>query len=362
VGGRLDDATALAIREASPRAIARYLASLKPALGSATDARNVWVRYLSELAHREDLAAAHTEAVQLALARGQQFHDARRAIAQLPVPPGYEPMQQAVDGWLQALLASCEVIVRASPPIGRATLDRAQAILREAATKADRFNQQRTAAVQALTDAQMPVPARAKRIVASKKEMRALIVSLVAALLLCGGAIFAVSSVSSGPPARTPTPVRPGQPGSGIDRRVFPQPDVLARLRQEIASRKVAWQDPDVQLIPPDRIVVKGKIQGPTSVVPVEVELQMSVTPDGKPRLEAKRLSAIGVDVPAGAFDALNKRVDEANQMLPQQLSPGQVLTRLYVQDNAIIAELTGGPNAPPAAGTPTGGSSQAGG
>lgn len=359
----MDDATALATREASPRAIARYLASLKPALGSATDARNVWVRYLAELAHREDLAAAHTEAVQIALARGQQFHDARRAIAQLPVPPGYEPMHQAVDGWLQALLASCEVVVRASPPISRATLDRAQAILREAATKADRFNQQRTVAVQALTDAQMPVPARAKRVVASKKEMRALIVSLLAALLLCGGAIFAVNSLSNTPPpTRTPTPARPGQPGSGVERRVFPQPDILARLRQEIASRKVAWQEPDVQLVPPDRIVVKGKIQGPTSVVPVEVELQMSVTPDGKPRLEAKRLSAIGVDVPAGAFDALNKRVDEANQTLPQQLPPGQTLARLYIQDNAVVAELTGGPSGAPAGSSPTAGGTPQGG
>jgi len=82
----------------------------------------------------------------------------------------------------------------------------------------------------------------------------------------------------------------------------------------------------------------------------------ISATPDGKPHVEAKRLSAIGVDVPSGAFDALNKRIDEANQTLPQQLSPGQLISKLYVQDNAIVAELsggTGGSGAPAAGGTP---------
>ena len=150
----MDNGTALATRDATPRAIARYLASLKPALGAATDARNIWVRYLGELARRDDVSAAHAEAVQYALARGQQFHEARRQIMHLPVPPGYEPMQQAVDGWLQALLASCEALVRSHPPLTRQTLERVQAILHEAAGKADKFNNQRAVAVQNLVEAQ----------------------------------------------------------------------------------------------------------------------------------------------------------------------------------------------------------------
>jgi hypothetical protein len=259
-------------------------------------------------------------------------------------------MAQAIDGWLQALLASCEAVVRSHPPLTRQTLERVQDVLHEAAGKADRFNQQRSVAVQQLVEAQMPVPAKARKVVASKKEMRALVIALVAALLLAGGSMFALNSLAnSAPPTRTPTAAtKPGLQSTG-NRRVFPQPDVLARLKQEIANRKVAWVEPDVQLVPPDRVIVTGKIQGPINVVSVEVELQMSVTTDGMPRLEAKRLSAIGVDVPPGAFDALNKRVDEANQTLPQQLGPGEKLTRLYVQDNAVIAELTGG-----AGGTPT--------
>ena len=40
-----------------------------------------------------------------------------------------------------------------------------------------------------------------------------------------------------------------------------------------------------MKLIPPDRIVVTGKINGPTGLVPVEAELQIGVTDNGKPRV-----------------------------------------------------------------------------
>ena len=348
------DSTALATRDASPRVIARYLASLKPVLGSATDARNVWVRYLGEIARRDNMGDAHTEAVQFALARGQQFHEARRAIMAAPVPPGYETMHQAVDGWLQGLLASCEYMVRSHPPLDRDTLERIQDILREAGTKADKFNAQRQAAVQTIVDSQSPVPARARKMVASKKEMRALVLALVAALLLVGGSAYAFSTLAAGPtPTRTPTPAVKPNGVNGTNRQVYTPPDVLAKLKAEIANRKVAWLEPDVKFVVPDRVIITGKIQGPVNIVPVEVNLQVGVTDDGKPLISAKGLSAVGVEVPTGAFDALNKRIDEANQTLPQQLPPGQTVKRIYVEDpNSLIVELSGGP-APAANGTP---------
>lgn len=348
------DSTALATRDASPRVIARYLASLKPVLANATDARNIWVRYLGELARRENLADAHTEAVQFALARGQQFNDARRAIMAAPVPPGYDAMHQAVDGWLQGLLASCEYMVRSHAPLERATLERIQDVLREAGAKADKFNAQRQSAVQSLLDAQSPVPARARKMVASKKEMRALLLALVAALLLVGGSAYAFSSLASAPPTRTPTPaVKPNASAAGATRQVYTPPDVLAKLKAEIANRKVAWTEPDVKFAVPDRVIITGKIQGTANLVPVEVNLQVGVTDDGKPLIAAKGLSAVGVEVPTSAFDALNKRIEEANQTLPSQLQPGQTIKRIFVEDpNSLVVELSGG-TAPSLTGTP---------
>lgn len=345
------DSTALATREASPRLVARYLASLKPVLSGATDARNVWVRHLGELARRDNLAASHTEAVQFALARGQQFHEARRAIGALPVPAGYEGMHQAVDGWLQGLLASCEYMVRAPAPLQHEVLESIQDILREAGAKADRFNAQRQVAVQSIVDAQSPAPARGRQIVASKREMRALLLALVAALLLVGGSAYALSTLAAAPPPRTPiAAAKPRQPGGGLERKVFTQQEILARLKQEIATRKVAFFEPDVKLVAPDRIVVSGKIQGPTAMVPVEVNLQIGVSDNGKPLLAAKGLSAVGVEVPTAAFDALTKRIEEANQTLPAQVAPGQALKRVFVEENAVVAELAGGAPAKPGA------------
>jgi hypothetical protein len=303
------------------------------------------VRYLGEIGHREDLATIHTETVQFALARGQQFHDARRAVAQIPPPPGYDAMRQALDGWLGGLQASSETIIRAQPPIRRETLDRAQKILRDAASRADRFNHQRTTAVQTLVDAQSPVPARAKKMVASKKEMRALAMALIAALLLAGGAAFGLSTLASAPPpTRVPTPAaKPGGQRAGLDRRVFTQPEILQRLKAEIAARKVIFFEPDVRLVAPDRIIITGKVQGPAGLVPVEAEIQAGATPDGKPRVDSKRLSAVGVEVPPGAFDALTKRVEEANKVLPDQVSPGQFVRRIFVENNTLVVELDGG-------------------
>jgi hypothetical protein len=154
---------------------------------------------------------------------------------------------------------------------------------------------------------------------------------------MVGGVVYTMMRLTAVPVSPTPTPTKPA---AGADRRVFPQPEVLAKLKGEIANRKVAFGNPDVQFVPPDRVIIKGKIQGPASQIPVEVELQMSVTPDNKPRIDARRLAAVGVPVPADAFDALNKRVDEANKTLPDQIPAGYILRQLSIENNAIVADL----------------------
>ena len=336
---------ALAMRDGSPRQVARYLNSLRPVLTSGTNARGVWVRFLNEIAKRDDMRAAHAEAQQMALGQGQHLDETRRLLASIPVPTGFEDMHRSIDGWLKALVESCEAVFRSRPPLANETLARARQSVYQAGLEADTFNRQRQTVVESLSEGPAPAGAR-PRFIANSKELRALGIALVLALAMVGGGVYGMMKLTATPAsaaaarATIPTP----------DRRIYPQPEVLARLKDELATRKVAFGDPDVQLVPPDRIIVKGKIQGLVSQIPVEVELQMSVTPDNKPRIDSRRLAAIGVTIPTEAFDALNKRVEEANKTLPDQIPAGFILKALSIENNAVVADLEStAPPKPPA-------------
>lgn len=265
-------------------------------------------------------------------------------------------MHRTLDKWLRAVIESCQVVVQSTPPLTTDTIAAARQHVYEAGIEADRFNRQRAALVEHLQDLPADDQQRPKMI-ANPKEMRALGIALLVALLLSGGVIYGLMRITN-----TQLPTFEAKPTAvptkpvATERRVFPQAEVLSRLRQEIGGRRVAFNDPDVQLVAPDSIIVRGRIQGPTSVIPVEAELQMSVTADGKPRLVSKRLSAVGVAVPPEAIEALNKRIEEANRTLPEQVPTGQALKRLYVENNAVVAEFEGPPPAAPPAGAPPAG------
>jgi hypothetical protein len=341
---------ALAVRDGAPRHVARYLASLKPILSAGTDARGAWVRFLSDVARREDLVAAHAEAQQMALGQGQHLDEARRALASVQVPPGFEPMHMAVDRWLGALVDSCEVVFRSQAPLAADTLARARQGVHEAGVEADAFNRQRQTVVESLANRAAPAGAR-PRLIAQPRELRALGIGLVVALVMVGGSIYGMMRLTAvDPPPEAPASTRPIV--GPIDRRIFPQPEVLTRLKTEIGARRVAFTEADIQLVAPDRAIVKGRIQGPASQIPVEAELQMSVTADNRPRIDSRRLSAVGVQIPTEALDALNKRVEEANKTLPDQIPAGFTLRRLFVENNAVVAELEG-PAPPPAPAKP---------
>jgi hypothetical protein len=74
----------------------------------------------------------------------------------------------------------------------------------------------------------------------------------------------------------------------------------------------------------------------------------MSVTPDNKPRVDSRRLAAVGVTIPTEANDALAKRIEEANKTLPDQIPAGFVLKRLSIENNAVVADLEGATPAKP--------------
>src|SRR5207248_2947499 len=114
-----------------------------------------------------------------------------------------------------------------------------------------------------------------------------------AVVLLLGVLVASLGAVGEAP---VPPDVVPTT-GAVVERRIFPQQDVLGRLRQEVTSRTIQIQDVDVRLEPPDRIVVPGRIAGPTgNLVGVTVELQIGADA-GKPKITPVRVSAVGIAV-----------------------------------------------------------------
>jgi hypothetical protein len=162
--------------------------------------------------------------------------------------------------------------------------------------------------------------------------------AVAAVALLIGVLIVSLGQVGNEPVPPDVLPV----PGLVVERKIFPQAEVLGRLRQELLSRTVQIRDVDVRLEAPDRIVIPGKVLAPTgSLVGVTIELQIAADA-GKPKITPIRVSAvgIGISVPQAATDAVTKRADEANKELANQVPAGQTVRRLFIENNAIVVEL----------------------
>jgi hypothetical protein len=337
---------------ASTRSPAAYLANLKPVLDAATAARTAWLRALNDMGQSEDIGERSDEAIQLAVRSREQFNEAKRILNQLTAPEMYRDMERALDGWLEALAASCEQIANARPPVTAEQVNAARRRLRDAAQQADKFNAERASVI---TVGGQPGEAPEEPGEQIGNNKRLIVLTLLGLVLMIVALYFAFGALgTSNTGLRTPGA---GTPGAGQERRVFQRSEVLDRLKQEIAARGVAFLNPDVRLVEPDRVVVTGQIQGPTGLVPVEAELQLGVTDAGRPRVTPLKINATGVQVPQGALDALNKRTDEANKTLPEQLKPDEFIRRLYVEKDTVVAEIdkAGAPAKPADAAAPAG-------
>ena len=138
---------------------------------------------------------------------------------------------------------------------------------------------------------------------------------------------------------QVPTPAPGGT--VNLEKRVFTQAEITSRLRQEITNRIVQFQNADVRLVDPDRVIVVGRIPGPTGgLVGVEVETQLTITDRGLPKLTPTKLSASGVEIPSWASEALRVRIEEANRELAAAIPGGQRLQKVVIQNGAITADL----------------------
>jgi hypothetical protein len=325
---------------------AAYVANLKPVLDAATAARTAWLRALNDMAQSDDIASRSAEATQIAIRSREQFNEAKRILNQMAAPEMYRDMERALDGWLEALATSCEQLASAQGPITMDQVNAARRRLRDAAQQADKFNAERASIITVGAPPGEAPEEPGERIGNNK---RLIVLTLLGLVLMIVALYFAFGALgTSNTGLATPTAAT----GAGQERRIFQRSEILDRLKQEIAARQVAWLSPDVRLVEPDKVIVTGQIQGPTGPVPVEAELQLGVTETGKPKITPLKINATGVQVPQGALDALNKRTEEANKTLPEQIAPDQFLRRLYVEKDTVIAELDKA-GAPSAAGTP---------
>ena len=328
---------------------ARYLASMKPILDQATATRAGWLQSLTKLSRAQDLGPLSNEAAQDAVRTREQFNEARRALGNLRPPPAYDSMGKALDQWLESLALSCDAIASAPPPLTPEIVQASRLRLRDAAQHAGQFNAERSSIV---TVGGEPPPSEEEPPSdgdAKGGTRNLIIIGLVVLVLISvasylflgiGGTAVSPRQATAIAAAATatafagiPTPTRK-------ETRTYPQAEIVDRLKREILSRAVAFRDADVRLIPPDRVIVAGKVQGPANLIPVEVELQIGVTDAGKPKMTAVRLTAVGVQVPPEANDALAKRAEEGTRLLAEQFAPDQFLRRLYIDNNAIVAEL----------------------
>jgi hypothetical protein len=347
----------LAVQDASPRAVARYLAQLKPVLTQALSARAIWLRELKDLREREDLGAAQPEAVQVALGQAQQFNEARRQLSVVPVPQNCQEMHRSLDTWLRGMAGSCEAIVKAKSPLTQESVGEGRTLMREASQSADKFNDERALVVAQVQEAAGQGAARPK-IVANSKEMRAAAAGLIAALFVVGAMVYALNAFGGSSPEGAV---------KGIERRVFRPPDILTKLKEQIDARKVIFLKPDLQLVEPDKVLVTGQIPASevplagalvsdqTKLIDVSVTLKIAAV-NGKPKVTVDQLTGAGVTVPGWATVALSKRVDEGNTELAKQLKPTEWLQKLDVEKDptdatklTIVAEIaTIDPNKPP--------------
>lgn len=327
---------------ASSRNPAAYLANLKPVLDSATGTRTAWLRALNQMAEDEAVGERSGEATALAIRMREQFNEARRALNGMTAPDTYRDMERALDGWLEALSASCEPLATAAPPITLDQVNAARRKLREAAEQADKFNAERASII---TVGGPPPGVAADPAESIGNNKRLIVLTLLGLVLMIVALYFAFGALGT---SSSTTPVR-GPAGGLIERRIFSRAEILDRLNKEIAARQIAWTNSDVKLVEPDRVVVTGQVNAPTGPVGAEAELQLGVTDAGKPKLTALSIKATGLTLPPGALDALNKRTEEANKTLPEQLAAGQFVRKIYVQKDTVVVEVeTVGANATP--------------
>jgi hypothetical protein len=325
---------------ASSRNPAAYLANLKPVLDAATSIRTSWLRALNAMAEDPDIGERTSEATALAIRTREQFNEARRALNGMTAPDVYRDMERSLDGWLEALSASCDALANAVGQVTPDQVNNARRKLKEAAEQADKFNAERASII----TVGGPPPGDAVEDPTEKigNNKRLIVLTLLGLVLMIVALYFAFGALGS-----SSTVTQRGPAGGIVEKKVYQRSEILDKLKAEIANRQVAWLNPDVKLLEPDRVIISGAIQGPTGQIPAEAELQLGVTDNGQP-------NATGVTLPPGVLDALNKRTDEANKTLPTQLGPNQFVRKLYVDKDTVVAEVESVGAQPTAGAKPT--------
>jgi hypothetical protein len=129
----------------------RYVIQLGRAVKHAMEVRGQLLREFADLDKHPSTALALAGRIGGRCAPA--FDEARRAVAQLPTPPGAQLLRDALLGWLDVHVQACDVLMRAGGTREPGHLTTAAAILRNAHPYAVRYNMARRNLAQRLVAA-----------------------------------------------------------------------------------------------------------------------------------------------------------------------------------------------------------------
>ena len=127
------------------RAVALYLRSIRPIVGSVAVSRQAWVRDMGILLEDARHGSPSTVARSAGRIGAQQrivFRDARRQVEGLPVPPACVSVRSAILSWLEKQDQACTVMVESGQTGDVRRLHEVHGVLAEARAHAHHFNEE----------------------------------------------------------------------------------------------------------------------------------------------------------------------------------------------------------------------------
>jgi hypothetical protein len=213
--------------------------------------------------------------------------------------------------------------VEAADEVAASTVDRerlaeALAAVAEAAEVAGSISAPSRAAVRA--SRREPTPAQ-RRVVG---------IGAIAVLGLFAAALVVLTPQTT-PVAEPPLPTPFVATTTSID-----ADQMRERLRNEVVARGIDLRDVDMRLLAPNRVGISGTVPGPSGRVPIELQVALSVGPDG----QVATSTALKDDPDGVAPPMLEASLGQVASTLTPDVPSGHRLRRIVVMQDAVALEM----------------------
>jgi hypothetical protein len=143
------------------------------------------------------------------------------------------------------------------------------------------------------------------------------------------------------PPPPTPTrPVPTPTPTPPLE-YVLTRQELGVELTRAIEAGGVPLRDPQVRLVPSDRVALTGQVPIAIFLVPVELEARLSVDDSGKVLVRTTRVEAVGAQLPADLTQSLGRTIDDdGTRAVANALPPDARARSVRVESERIVVEV----------------------